>query len=250
LCQGNADPESCGIKYAKDDCTTNSIVSSTCFALCGTCTEFSYTTDPTGSSKSKTIIIAAAAGGLALVLLVAIAYMVSASRNRRRYIYAKFMADNDVDGMQMQGYGSEMVLDESDPFLDLSGDTITVAQQSSETHVGIDADPTTMRFAPTTSKFIAPTIRLGTAAQAATGLPGMMGIDESTIGRFLQEKVCAIVKEFTSYGSEEDQQNLRGLLDGTYRNPPNTRLRDAAYDARFPTEIYTRGCHWIPRMFA
>jgi hypothetical protein len=23
-----------------------------------------------------------------------------------------------------------------------------------------------------------------------------------------------------------------------------------AYGARFPTEIYTRGCHWIPRMFA
>jgi hypothetical protein len=22
------------------------------------------------------------------------------------------------------------------------------------------------------------------------------------------------------------------------------------YGARFPTEIYTRGCHWIPRMFA
>jgi hypothetical protein len=22
------------------------------------------------------------------------------------------------------------------------------------------------------------------------------------------------------------------------------------HGARFPTEIYTRGCHWIPRMFA
>jgi hypothetical protein len=22
------------------------------------------------------------------------------------------------------------------------------------------------------------------------------------------------------------------------------------YGARFPTEIYSRGCHWIPRMFA
>jgi hypothetical protein len=81
------------------------------------------------------------------------------------------------------------------------------------------------------SKFIAPSIRLGTAAQAATGLPGMMGIDESTIGRFLQEKVSAIAKEFTFYGSEQDQRNLRGLLDGTYRNPPNTGLQGAAYDA-------------------
>jgi hypothetical protein len=24
----------------------------------------------------------------------------------------------------------------------------------------------------------------------------------------------------------------------------------AVHGARFPTEMYTRGCHWIPRMFA
>jgi hypothetical protein len=28
------------------------------------------------------------------------------------------------------------------------------------------------------------------------------------------------------------------------------KSRYAAYGARFPTEIYTRGCHWIPRLFA
>jgi hypothetical protein len=26
--------------------------------------------------------------------------------------------------------------------------------------------------------------------------------------------------------------------------------RSVMHGARFPTEIYTRGCHWIPRMFA
>jgi hypothetical protein len=25
---------------------------------------------------------------------------------------------------------------------------------------------------------------------------------------------------------------------------------ETTYGARFPTKIYTRGCHWIPRMFA
>jgi hypothetical protein len=28
------------------------------------------------------------------------------------------------------------------------------------------------------------------------------------------------------------------------------RTGSAMHGARFPTEIYTRGCHWIPRMFA
>jgi chromosome segregation ATPase len=29
-----------------------------------------------------------------------------------------------------------------------------------------------------------------------------------------------------------------------------TKVRSHVYGARFPAEIYTRGCHWIPRMFA
>jgi hypothetical protein len=28
------------------------------------------------------------------------------------------------------------------------------------------------------------------------------------------------------------------------------RPEDRPFGARFPTDIYTRGCHWIPRMFA
>jgi sugar phosphate permease len=28
------------------------------------------------------------------------------------------------------------------------------------------------------------------------------------------------------------------------------RFIEDVYGARFPTETYTRGCHWIPRMFA
>jgi methylenetetrahydrofolate dehydrogenase (NADP+)/methenyltetrahydrofolate cyclohydrolase/formyltetrahydrofolate synthetase len=30
----------------------------------------------------------------------------------------------------------------------------------------------------------------------------------------------------------------------------STTKSDEVCGARFPTEIYTRGCHWIPRMFA
>jgi hypothetical protein len=44
------------------------------------------------------------------------------------------------------------------------------------------------------------------------------------------------------------------FADELVRAPsPITLLEDFAcrlYGARFPTEIYTRGCHWIPRMFA
>jgi hypothetical protein len=40
---------------------------------------------------------------------------------------------------------------------------------------------------------------------------------------------------------------VRGKV-GEWNLVPSAPLR--VYGARFPTAIYTRGCHWIPRMFA
>jgi hypothetical protein len=40
-------------------------------------------------------------------------------------------------------------------------------------------------------------------------------------------------------------------LHGTYLDSHDySGLQSDWHGARFPTEIYTRGCHWIPRMFA
>jgi hypothetical protein len=41
-------------------------------------------------------------------------------------------------------------------------------------------------------------------------------------------------------------------MQGYRQTPARTQamLLDGVHGARFQTEIHTRGCHWIPRMFA
>jgi hypothetical protein len=80
-----------------------------------------------------------------LVLVVVIACVLSAHRNRGQYaVYSVFTADTE-----MQGHGSEMVLDENDPFLDVSGDTIRVVRCAffgRNLHSRMPLDPTPARF--------------------------------------------------------------------------------------------------------
>jgi hypothetical protein len=48
----------------------------------------------------------------------------------------------------------------------------------------------------------------------------------------------------TAIDSYEFYAKINGTGGGVCASPK------PMYGARFPTEIYTRGCHWIPRMFA
>lgn len=70
-------------------------------------------------------------------------------------------------------------------------------------------------------KFVAPAIRLGTGAQAAEGLPQLMGIDDATTGGYQQHPMDAIAREFMQNGTEIDKKNFKTVMDGTYRNPPD-----------------------------
>eukprot|EP00729_Bicosta_minor_P016192 gene16192-1751_t len=72
------------------------------------------------------------------------------------------------------------------------------------------------------SKFVAPVITLGKSVIASKGLPAFLGIDdESTF--FVQDRMGAILAEFETHGNDEDKQNARTVLDGTYVNPPDPK---------------------------
>lgn len=73
-------------------------------------------------------------------------------------------------------------------------------------------------------RFVASTIRLGRATQAAAGLPDLMGYTDMSLLRLIDghgDGIEAIMNEVNTSGSEEDKANLRGLLDGSYSNPPS-----------------------------
>ena len=193
-----------------------------------------------GSDNARqTITIAAAVGSSAMIFAIIAGFVISTARKRRRY----YNVSNEIDdGIQMDSLGHDSnTIDEDDPLIDFSGDTITIATATVESHTNRDGSETTTVGVATTGdkkveknrspKFVATTIRLGSAGQAATGLADLMGVDDSTIGQFLQEKEHVIYKEFRDHGSDEDKRNLQGLLDGTYRNPGDSSLVGAAFAA-------------------
>jgi hypothetical protein len=54
---------------------------------------------------------------------------------------------------------------------------------------------------------------------------------------------------FDEAGHRVATQYLMAALQG-HIDPATLVNYRKGYGARFPAEIYTRGCHWIPRMFA
>lgn len=75
-----------------------------------------------------------------------------------------------------------------------------------------------------TGRFMAENIHLGTPRHSAAGLIDLLGYTTESIVQLIKdygEGVSAIVKEIELHGNAEDQKNLRGLLDGTYENPPH-----------------------------
>lgn len=66
------------------------------------------------------------------------------------------------------------------------------------------------------SKYLAK-IRLGKQEQTALGLEDLMGVDDDQKSKFLSIKEEAIKQEFALNGKEEDKDNLKHVLAGTYR---------------------------------
>lgn len=230
-CGSTPDPTDCNSEPNSNCCAYHSQglpVWQACPALCGACDDDTkYTqsnrecahasnTPVIPSPTVSTPILIAGVSSAALLLVFAGICIV---RSRRKLARLKDAAA--AAGLEMNDYDGGANINVDDPLIDLSGETITIAAIATE-EAAVDSDGGTHTTEPRSSKFVAPMIRLGAASHAATGLPGLMGVDESTIGQYLQEKILAIVKEFEAHGSDEDQQNLRGLLDGTYRNPPDS----------------------------
>ena len=101
--------------------------------------------------------------------------------------------------------------------------TTTTASPSSEI-VDIHIHPHYSASTELAPKFAATTIRLGQPEQAALGLADFMGVDSKTLGSYLVDPMAAIQKEIEENGKEVDKMNLKGLLDGSYRNPPDHAL--------------------------
>lgn len=73
-------------------------------------------------------------------------------------------------------------------------------------------------------KFVAATIHVGDAEQSAAGLAELMGYTGITLVQHVMminpdNPMDAIIHEIGESGNEKDQENLLGLLTGTYENP-------------------------------
>jgi hypothetical protein len=62
----------------------------------------------------------------------------------------------------------------------------------------------------------------------------------------LLPKITALHKT-DAHDLQEMSEKARALLRF---GDPSARGAHVMHGARFPTEIYTRGCHWFPRLFA
>lgn len=124
------------------------------------------------------------------------------------------------------GVSSDIVIHDRDPQLDYTGDIfICILKTLPPLPIPVGAtSKEKKRRRETKKKFIAPALRLGNAGAAATGLAHLMGIDDETIGRFHQEPMVAIEREFLQgfpQCNEQDKRNFYSILDGTYQNPPD-----------------------------
>ncbi len=61
-------------------------------------------------------------------------------------------------------------------------------------------------------------IRLGKAADAAHGLPRLLGVSDDQIGSYYTQREAAIEHEFATKGDGVDQDNLARILAGTFRD--------------------------------
>ena len=90
-------------------------------------------------------------------------------------------------------------------------------------HAGINEAPgsgVALKRRPGLSKFVAPTMSLGKSTLAAKGLDVLLGVDPKTY-MHVKNKVKVMLKEFAKNGTDEDNMNLKTLIEGTYKHPPN-----------------------------
>eukprot|EP00729_Bicosta_minor_P003473 gene3474-22403_t len=88
------------------------------------------------------------------------------------------------------------------------------------------------------AKFIAPTISLGKSTLAAKGLDVLLGIDPKTY-MHVKNKMKVVLKEFAKSGTDEDNMNLKMLLDGSYlahgRGPDFCKITSVLRHLQFKT---------------
>lgn len=113
------------------------------------------------------------------------------------------------------GYSNDLLTYEDDE--DDNGENS--ARANTDKHASLSQSPTTLRNQ--LSKFVAPTISLGKSTLAAKGLDVLLGVDPKTY-MHVKNKVKVMLKEFAANGTDEDNKNLKALLDGTYKHPPNS----------------------------
>lgn len=128
-------------------------------------------------------------------------------------------ARNAIELLEYTGHSDRY----RDPLLDYTGDTVCIKANLPSISRPAHADGGQKKRK--TTKFVARdnAIRLGTGAEAATGLPQLMGVDEATIGGYQIDQMDAIEREFVQNGNEEDKKNFATVLDGTYQNPPDEK---------------------------
>eukprot|EP00729_Bicosta_minor_P012023 gene12023-15124_t len=202
--------ELCNVS-ASSSTTTLTTTASTTIAIAASTTTTNAIDDGDGDVTKKVlplgIIVGAAAG--TVVLLVAV--IVLRLRQKRRH------PDNVVIRMQNAVWNPDNAADD-DALLDYE-------------HGGEDAGATTASSsadgnAVAETKFVANTIRLGMATQAAAGLADLMGFDDMSLLHYIDGHgggSDAIIHEINKNGTEADKKNLRTLLDGTYTNPPDSK---------------------------
>lgn len=148
------------------------------------------------------MIIGATAGAMCVLVVI-----VFVRRRRKRVRH-----ENVVNQMQNALWNPDGITDDDDELLDGTIDSDIDAGSKT-----ISANTTILAE----TKFVVPVLFLGENTLGAAGLPAYMGVDESTF--FVQDRMGAILAEFETHGNDEDKQNARTVLDGTYVNPPDPK---------------------------
>eukprot|EP00729_Bicosta_minor_P008159 gene8159-15101_t len=137
------------------------------------------------------------------------------------------------------GYNNDLLAYEDDP----NGSPSAGIQDS------LPSSPTTEKMGRRNqlSKFVAPTISLGKSTLAAKGLDVLLGIDPKTYMHVKQEqKVKVMLKEFAKNGTDEDNKNLKTLINGTGGNifghrPENLESHSPAWGVRVRPSVVCKG---------
>jgi hypothetical protein len=85
--------------------------------------------------------------------------------------------------------------------------------------------------------------RNSSASRASAGIGGTQLQKKFVGSKWFRAPSASLSKTMSAV---LEQKGMEHVLVDAYAGDPHLPV----YDARFPTEIYTRGCHWFPRLLA